>query len=59
VSPQLSVALAVSGNVVERDSWAYGPVTSSCGAITWTDNQLADVDEAGVASNLEPLACGE
>ena len=49
----------VSGNVVERDSWAFGPVTSSCGAITWTGNRLADVSEAGVASNPEPLECSE
>lgn len=47
----------VRDNVVERDSYAYGPVSSSCSAIDWTGNQLADVDEAGVATNLEPLPC--
>lgn len=47
----------VRDNVVERDRWAFGPTSSSCGAIDWTGNRLADVTEAGVAGNFAPLAC--
>jgi len=47
----------VRDNVVERDSYSYGPVSSSCSAIDWSGNQLADVSEDGVATNLEPLTC--
>ena len=49
----------VTGNVVERESWAYGAVSSSCGAIDWRDNRLADIDADGVASDLAPLDCSE
>jgi len=49
----------VTGNVVERDSWAFGAVYSSCGGIDWRDNRVADIDVDAVASNFAPLDCSE
>lgn len=47
----------VAGNVVERDSYAYGPVAECIGVGTWDNNWEATVSEAGEASELTPLRC--
>jgi hypothetical protein len=49
----------VSDNVVERDTWAYGPsANENCGGMSWSNNKLVDVDwSTGQVSNAAALSC--
>jgi hypothetical protein len=59
VRVQSGTGYTVSGNRVERDRWADGPVGSECGAITWTDNRLVSVGADGQpTTDHGALACG-
>lgn len=48
----------VTGNVVERGSYAYGPVYECFGG-SWSNNREADVTDGGAVSNESPLQCGD
>ncbi|MGH9212062.1 MAG: hypothetical protein ACRD2C_15465 [Acidimicrobiales bacterium] len=47
----------VTGNVVERASYAYGAVYE-CFDAAWSNNREADVTDGGAVSNETPLPCG-
>lgn len=47
----------VRDNVVARNRWIYGPVSSRCQSTTWINNRLADVSPTYATSNFAPLAC--
>jgi hypothetical protein len=50
----------VSGNRLVKDSWYYGPVTSSCGVISWSDNRLVEIDSGyEITSTLDEFDCAE
>lgn len=42
---QLAGSAVVRGNLVVDGSWVYGPVSSQCNAIDWSDNKLVRMDE--------------
>lgn len=42
---QLAGTAVVRGNRVVDDTWVYGPVSSQCDAIEWSDNELVRMDE--------------
>lgn len=48
----------VAGNVVERASYARGPVLYCTGVANWSNNLEADVTDAGVASGESAFNCG-
>lgn len=48
---------SVTGNVVERNSYAYGPVFECVGVAAWSGNREADVSASGAVSNEVPFEC--
>ena len=51
---------AVSGNRVVDGTWVYGPVSSSCAAIEWSDNRIVEIDENyAVTADVGELDCEE
>lgn len=48
----------LTGNRVVDGAWQYGPSSSDCSTITWSDNVLVTVDaNYAVTSTVGPLAC--
>ena len=48
----------VTGNRIVDNSWVYGPVSSSCDVITWSDNWLVDIDDDyNITSMVAPQPC--
>lgn len=55
---QLAGTAIVQGNRVVADSWVYGPVSSECAKIEWSDNQLVRIDDDyRVTSIVGPVEC--
>lgn len=51
--------MVATGNRVVENSWDYGPVSSSCGAISpWSDNMIVTIDSSyNVTSTKSVLNC--
>lgn len=50
----------VSGNRVVNNSWYFGPVSSDCGAISWSDNRLVTINSSyQVTDTLSAFDCAE